>query len=223
MNFSINYVEKATAVLKEAFQLKKYKAMPIVLAIFVGIFMLPLAVASAVLGVLLYVLGYLFSVMVLPVQSVHKLLHDEGQSVKHATQFLVYLVSWGFVFISYVTLSFFIITLTVLYSLFSIFTYLWTLGGFKFHLFATEENIAIEVDGKYNILIPIIFISIIGVLLVIVPLIRSGIFLIENQLPIEMFGTVFKAAFHETDTWRYVIAALYSAILFAPGPKKAEK
>ena len=225
MNFSINFVERATAVLKEAVQLKKYKAMPLVFAIIVGIFMLPVVAVSAILAVLVYVLGYLFSVVSLPLQSLHKLLHEEGQGVKHATQFLVYLVSWGFVFTAYASLTFLMVTLTVLYSLFSIFTYLWTLGGFKFHLFATEEDIAVEVDGKYNILIPIIFIAIMGALLLVVPLVTSVVFLIKEKpdITFKLLVNLFKMKLHETDNLRFLVSVVYSAIMFAPLPKKTEK
>lgn len=225
MNFSINFVEKATAVLKEAIQLKKYKAMPLALAIPVGILMLPLVIASAIFAALVFVLGYLFSVVALPVQSLHKLMHDEGQNVKHATQFLVYLLSWGFIFATYASLTFFMVTLTVLYSLFSIFTYLWTLGGFKFHLFATDEDIAVDVNEKYNILIPIIFIAAMAILLIIVPLINSVTFLIEYKpdITFKLLTELFKFKMHETDTLRFLVSAAYSAILFAPLPKKKEK
>jgi len=225
MNFSINFVERATAVLKEAVQLKKYKAMPLVFAIIVGIFMLPVVAVSAILAALVYVLGYLFSVVSLPLQSLHKLLHEEGQSVKHATQFLVYLVSWSFVFTAYAFLTFLMVTLTVLYSLFSIFTYLWTLGGFKFHLFATEEDIAVEVDGKYNILIPIIFIAIMGVLLLVVPLVTSVVFLIKEKpdITFKLLVNLFKLKLHETDNLRFLVSVVYSAIMFAPLPKKTEE
>ena len=225
MNFSINFVEKATAVLKEAIQLKKYKAMPLVLAIFVGIFMLPVAIISAVFAALVYVLGYLFSVVSLPVQSLHKLMHDEGQNVKTATQFLVYLFSWGFIFTTYASLTFLMIALTVLYSLFAIFTYLWTLGGLKFHLFATEEDIAVEVNGKYNNLIPIIFVATMGALLIIVPLITSIVFLIQEKpdITFKLLTNLFMAKLHETDNLRFWVSVAYSAIMFAPLPKKNEE
>lgn len=225
MDFSINFVDKATAVLKEAIKLKKYKAMPLVLAIFVGIFMIPVAIASAACAALVYVLGYLFSVVSLPVQSLHKLLHDEGQQVKHGTQLVVYLLSWGFIFTTYATLTFFLVTLTVLYSLFSIFTYLWTLGGFKFHLFTKEEDIAVEVSGKYNNLIPIIFIAAMGALLIVVPLITSIVFLIQQKpdITFKLLVNLFKMKLHETDNLRFFVSILYSAIMFAPGPKKIEE
>ena len=226
MDFSINFMDRATAVLKEAFGLKKYKAMPLVLAIFVGIFMLPLVAISFACAALVYVLGYLFSVVSLPVQSLHKLLHDEGQSVRHGSQVVVYLVSWGFVFGAYALLTFFLITLTVLYSVFSIFTYLWSLGGFKFHLFAKEEDISIEVNGKYHVLIPVIFVAAMGTLLLILPMINTVAFVIDNEIKgmtFELLTDILKMKLHETDNLRLLISAVYSAVLFAPNPKKIEK
>lgn len=226
MDFSINFMSRVSAVLKEATLLKKYKAMPLVLAIFVGIFMLPLVLTSLVCAGMLYLLGYLFSVVSLPVQSLHKLLKEEGQSVQHGAQVAIYLVSWGFVFGAYAALSFFLVTLTVLYSLFSIITYLWTLGGFKFHLFAKEEDISVEVSGKYNTLIPVIFIVIMGVLLLIVPLIGTISTVVDfgmKNIPFKTLTNIFKYKLHETNTLRFLVSAVYSAIVFAPGPKKTEE
>ena len=225
MNFSINFIERVTAVLKEAIQLKKYRAMPLYFAIPVGVFMLPVALIAAVLTALIYVLGYLFSVIYLPIESLYKLLHAEGQEVKHGTQVVVYFLSWSFVFGAYVALTTFLITLTVLYTLFSIFTYLWTLGGFKFHLFAAEEEIAIEVKGKYNDLIPIIFIAAMTALLIFVPLVSEIVLLIKEKpdITFKLLVNLFKAKMHGTDNLRFVVSVLYSAIVFANGPKKIEK
>lgn len=225
MDFSINFMERATVVLKEAALLKKYKAMPLALAILVGIFMLPLVLASVFFAVPIYVLGYLFSVVSLPVQSLHKLLREEGQGVQHGTQAVVYLLSWGFVFGMYATLTFFLVALTVLYSVFSIVTYLWTLGGFKFHLFAKEEDISVEVNGKYKVIIPAIFLAVMGVLLIVVPLIETLSFVSELKLELtfKLWLDIFKMQMHKTDSLRLWISALYSAILFAPNPKKIEE
>ena len=43
------------------------------------------------------------------------------------------------------------VVLTVLFSVFTILTYICTLGGFKFHVLASDEDISIEVDEKYAI------------------------------------------------------------------------
>lgn len=226
MDFSINFMCRVSAVLKEACLLKKYKAMPVALAIIVGIFMLPLILASLICAGVLYLLGYLFSVVSLPVQSLHKLLKEEGQSVQHGAQVAIYLVSWGFVFSAYAALSFFLVFLTVLYSLFSVLTYLWTLGGFKFHLFAKDEDISVEVDGKYNTLIPVIFVAVMGFLLLIVPLygtISTLIDLSAMNIPFKTITAIFRAKMLGTNTIRFLFSAAYSAIVFAPGPKKMEE
>lgn len=225
MDFSVNFMERTTVVLKEAFLLKKYKAMPLALAILVGIFMLPVILASSVCALFVYVLGYLFSVVSLPVQNLYKILHQEGQSVKHGTQVVIYLVSWSMVFFGYAALSVFMITLTILYSLFSILTYLWTLGGFRFHVFAKDEDISVQVDSNYHVAIPAIFVCVMGILLLVVPMINTISFLIdiEMELSLELFTDVFKMMLHRTDNLRFLVSLLYSAVLFAPNPKKTEK
>ena len=223
MDFSINFLQKATVVLTEAKKLKKYKAMPLALAIIVGIFMLPIAIAAAVCAAIVYVLGYLFTVVSLPVQKLHKLLRDEGQGVQHATQFIIYFLSWAFVFSAYAMLSFFLIVLTVLYSVFSILTYICTLGGFKFHVFTSEEDIAIEVDEKYATAIPVIYIVCMAVLLIVVPLLKTFSLILEYdylKMTFKMLVKLFKTQVSATSNWRLFFSFIYSAIIFAPNPKK---
>ena len=222
MDFSVNFMEKATAVLNEAFALKKYKAMPLVLAIIVGIFMLPFAVAGMLLAAALYVMGYLFSIVSLPVQSLHKLLKEEGASVGHATQFIIYFLSWSFVFTAYALLTFFMVSLTVLYSVFSIITYIWTLGGFKFHVLTSEEDISIQVNGKYAVSVPVIFVVVMAVLLIVVPLLKTVITIDDYQLEVDFedFMNIFKYQMASVSNWRILFSALYAAFIFAPQPKK---
>ena len=227
MDFTVNFMQCTTAVWKEAIKLKKYKAMPLGLAIPTGVLMLPVAAASVIAAVLIYVLGYLFSVVSLPTQKLHKLLHDEGQSVKHASQFILYFLSWGFVFSAYAALSFFMIILTVLYTVFAILAYLWTLGGFKFHVFAKEEDISVEVEGKYPIWMPIAFIAVMGALILILPLIKT--IDISTDFPkgmegaFKLFMQVYKAQILSLNSWRFLFSAVYAAVIFAPFPQKKEE
>ena len=222
MDFSVNFMQRTSAVLTEAFQLKKYKAMPVALAVLVGIFMLPLVLAGLVCAGMLYALGYLFSIVSLPVQSLHKLLREEGQNVAHATQFIIYFLSWTFVFSCYALLTFFMIYLTVLYTVFSLLTYLWTLGGFKFHAFAKEEDISVEVTGKYANALPAIFLVIMAVLLIVLPLYETVSTIVEFELDMKFddFVDLFEYQVNAYTGWRILAAALYSAFVFAPNPKK---
>lgn len=224
MNFSVNFMDRTSAVIKEALLLKKYKAMPLVLAIIVGIFMLPLILVSAVLAVSLYIFGYLFSIVSLPIDRLYKILHNEGQSVQHATQFIIYFLSWAFIFSAYAMLSFLMIVLTVTYSLFSIVSYIWTLGGFKFHLFASEEDISVEVEGKYNILIPAIYVGVAAVLLLILPLIQTISTTVHYpSVSGDLFFKIYEARIVAGRGLRILFAAIYSLVAFAPNPKKEIK
>lgn len=227
MNFSVNFMEKANLVLKEALKLKKYKAMPKVLAILTAIFMLPLIVAGYIFAGFVFIFGYLYNVASQPVQALHNLLQEEGQKVKHGTQVVVYFLSWATVFGAYVALAFLRISLTIQYTIFSILTYLWTLGGFKFHAFVTDEDISIEVNDNYKLWVPVAFVSVMGVLLILVPAINTISFFIENnetvQFTLKALWNVFKMKLHATDNIRNVFAALYSAIVFTQLPKKTEE
>jgi len=226
MDFSANFTERAKAVLKEVLQLKKYKAMPKFLAVLVGIFMLPLIVGSFVCAGLVFISGYLYSVISLPVQSLHKLLKDEGKEVKHGTQVVIYFLSWGLVFGAYALLSLLLISLTILYTVFAFLSYLWTLGGLKFHAFAAEQDLSVQVEGKYKTWVPVVFVAVMAALLVLVPAVKTVIFFVENdyiKLTAKALWEVFKVRMHDTDRLRLLVSALYSAFVFAPLPKKAEK
>ena len=146
--------------------------------------------------------------------------------MKHGTQVVVYFLSWGLVFGAYAALSLLLISLTVQYTVFAILTYLWTLGGFKFHAFATEEDISIEVDGKYKSWVPAIFVVVMGTLLVLIPAIKTIAFFVENdyvKLTAKALWTMFKYKMHATENYRLWFSALYSAFVFAQFPKKTEK
>lgn len=227
MDFTVNFMQRTSAVWKEAVKLKKYKAMPLGLSIATGVLMLPVAAASVIVTALIYVLGYLFSVVSLPTQRLHKLLHDEGQSVKHASQFVLYFISWSFIFGAYAALSFFMIILTILYTVFVIMTYLWTLGGFKFHVFANDEDIAVDVAGKYPIWIPIAYLAVMGFLIILLPLIKAvGVamdFPKGMDGAFKIFMQIYKSQILSLNNWRFLFSVIYSAVVFAPFPKKKEE
>ena len=118
-------------------------------------------------------------------------------------------------------LSFLLIVLTVMYSLFSILCYIWTLGGFKFHLFASEEDIAIEVEGKYNILVPVVYVSVAAALLLILPLFQTISTVADYpKVTSEFFFQIYELRIAAGRGLRMLFAAVYSLIIFAPNPKK---
>ena len=219
--FEIDFVGKMTTLLKEAFKFKKYKAMKPVFAVFTGIFMLPFVIASFALTISLSVLSFWFTLISSPVKTIHALVHDEGQTVKHATQMIVYLISWPLIFAIYAMMSILVLMIIPTYTLFMFFTYIWSLGGFKFHLFANYEgDIAIEVNGEYNYL-PSIFIAVATVVLVLVPFVEGLIFYVDlykDYLEENFWDLFFATKYLKYVGIHMVFTIFYTLIAFAPRP-----
>lgn len=223
MDITANYMQNVTAVIKECQKLKKYKAMHLAFAIVIGVLMLPLAIAAVFFAVALYVLGYIYSVISTPTQKLHELLRNEGRELKHASQFIIYFLSWGFVFGAYAVLFGFAVALNILYTLFAILAYVATLGGFKFHAFVGKENISVDVEGKYHIAVLIVFIAVMGVLLVLLPFIKCLDFcadLPKGVLTFKGFFQIWWSQIVAGGNLRAIFSGIYSAFVFAPLPRK---
>lgn len=216
--FQIDFLGKMAALLKEAFKFKKYRAMHPALAVFTGIFMLPMVAVSFVVTALLTVLCFAFAVLSSPVKYLHGIVNNEGKEVKHATQTAIYLISWPVVFALYLVMSALLVAILPVYALLSIILYAWTLGGFKFHLFPNEaDDISIEVTKRYFVL-PLIFV-ILSALVAIGCIVNGSVVFaklwmkyLEKWFPLVFFGP--NGLF-----WTYVgghtaFAFLYSIIGF---------
>ena len=160
MNFlNVDFAKGTTALFKEAFKFKKYKAMPIFFAIVVGICQIGFALASFVVAGLIYVVNFLKKLLMLPVEYMHSIVRGEKDEVKAGAQTVIYLISWPVIFLAYLSLTFLVVALNVFYILLSLVTFVWTLGGFRFHLLLSEaDDIEKTVEGKYNKTVLILFI-----------------------------------------------------------------
>ena len=226
MQFTTDYLEKTTALFKEAILLKKYKAMPVALAILVGIVMLPFALMTAIGALFLYGISYIFKIVVLPIEQLHKLLHTEGQSVQHATQFIMYFLSWSFIFSAYTMFCFMSVITTILYSFCSIATYIWSLGGIKFHVFPNKDDISVSVEGQYNIILPVILLIGVAVLMLIVPLIQAIGYSAEigfEYIKFDMFLDLYKLKMVGMQGISLLFTAVYTVVALALRPTKAPK
>jgi hypothetical protein len=218
----IDFLAKISTLLKEIFKFKKYKAMHPALAVFTGILMLPFVVASfAVIGAYAC-LAFTFAIISSPVKYLHEILFAEGQKIKHLSQGIIYLISWPLVFAWYVVVSGYYIVLNLLYAVISILAFIWSLGGFKFHLFPQcAEDISIEVQGRYKVL-PAVYVIVALIVLVLIP-IGHGIGL-YNVLWLEYWEDQFTEIFFSTHYPPYIyvhilFSILYSLIGFARFPK----
>ena len=225
MTFFVDYLTRTTALLKEAFTLKKYKAMPIVLAIFTGLIELPFFLLTLPLLLTLYVCGFIFKVISTIIEHLHDVVRRAGGEVKHATQFIIYFLSWGFIFFLYVLASALLLVLTVSYALAALLTYVWTLGGFKFHFFADEsEELSTEVQSTYHVLLPLILLLGAILLLVIVPLVCTLIEILPmyiGDITVEKVLDVFLLGVGKMKNFHLLFTLLYTAIVLCPHPKAA--
>lgn len=129
---------------REFFKFKKYKRMHPALAVFAGIALIPFAVLYFVLLGLLFVEVIFFTLIEAPIRALHKIVRDEGKEVKHATQAVVYFLSWGILFFFYVIYAFISFFIFVGYFFLQLFGYIASLAGYKFHITYLEENIEVE-------------------------------------------------------------------------------
>jgi len=224
--FEINFLEKMKILLTEAFKFKKYKAMSPVLAVFTGILMLPFVVASFAATAFFASLAFTFAVVSAPVKYLHEIVRVEGKEVKHATQCTVYLISWPVVFFLYLIMSFILLLLLPTYALLSFLLYVWSLGGFKFHLLLNQvDDISIEVTGKYRYL-PVVFVIIGSLLVLLIPLVHGVIHYIDlykDYMERLFFATFFGGIYPIYIGIHSGFAMLYSLIGFARHPKATEK
>lgn len=223
--FEIDFLAKLTTLLKEAFKFKKYKAMSPVLAVFTGLLMLPIVVASFSVAASFAVLGFVFSVISAPVKYLHEIVRVEGKEVKHATQFIVYFLSWPTVFGLYVAMSFLLVLLLPTYALLSFLLYVWSLGGFKFHLLLNKvDDISIEVNGTYKLL-PIVFVIIGGMVVFLIPLVHGIVYYVDlyQDFMERLFApTFFGGIYLVYLSLHNAFATLYSLIGFARHPKETK-
>lgn len=223
--FDVKYLDATTALLKEAFTFKKYKAMSIPCAILSGILVLPFVAFSFILAFFTYIFSFFFEIAKSPLDFLHGIVHKEGQDVKHGTQVIVYLISWPTISFLYVLLSLSLILLSILYALLACFTYIWSFGGFKFHLFIKDaQNIAINVKGNYRALWIVLFVVIGFVLALGLPIFRIIFELIDMDIAFKnitwnLLKEMFKFFFFDTFNWYILFTALWSLIFLCPKPE----
>ena len=169
---------------------------------------------------------YIYFIISSPTRKLHELLRNEGKELKHASQFIIYFLSWGFVFGAYALHFGFAVLMNILYTVFAILAYIATLGGFKFHAFVTEEDISVEVDGEYNLAVVLAYIGAMLILIFIFPFFKGiGVCseLPKGVLTFKMFFKIWGEQIVAAGSLRTVFSAIYSAFVFAPLPKKKEE
>ena len=163
----MKFFETANRLAKEVFSLKRYAKMPKALAVFVGIFLAPFFVGFIFALGALFIASILFAIMQAPLDYLHRVLREEGDRVKTATQVVVYFFSWPFVFFLYIWYALLTLFIYIAYFVSVCFGYIISLGGIFFHVDPFYEKIGKEVEREpnYKIYIPVIHVAVCATLL----------------------------------------------------------
>lgn len=81
-------------LLREAFSFKKYKALPLPIAIIIGILLFPIWLIAAFCVGAYLLCEVVVSLLDYPVECFHDLVRNEGKEVKAATQVFIYIFGW---------------------------------------------------------------------------------------------------------------------------------
>lgn len=144
------FYDRFIRLLNEFLEFKRYKKMPLILRIFVSICLTPFFLLFFIFFLISLLQSWIFIIIETPIRMLHEIVTKEGEKVKHATQFIIYFISWPFIFLFYISYAFMTLTLAILYVFTSIFGYVASLGGYKFHVSAHTESIEKDFyESKY--------------------------------------------------------------------------
>ena len=235
---NVDFSKGMTTLLKESFKFKKYKALHPFFAVVVGLCQLPYVLISFLTAAAIYVFDFIVGVLAYPFEQVHGLIRREKDEVRGAAEAVIYFLSWPFLFLFYIILTFMTFVLNVLYVVAALTTFIWSLGGFKFHLFLSRAgDIKKDVKGKYSHAVSIVFTVIVGVLFILLPIIlglitfatKGGDVYVLDPLtqqlilnPYNDFGFCLGEAFIVGIAVCSVFSLLYTLIAYAPFPRVKE-
>ena len=154
----MSFFKQGQRLLHEFFKFKKYKSMHPALAVFSGIFLLFPAILFF-FGIAFYFIGAIFfDLMKSPVEFLHTILRNEKKDNHPAPQCVIYWFAWPVVFTIYAFMAMFTLLINVQYFLAQVAGYIASMGGYRFHLLPTEENIEIGEFVPVNTGVQVVYI-----------------------------------------------------------------
>ena len=137
-----------TNTIKEFFQFKQFKRIPLALAIIAGILLSPFLIIFTSMIPIFYIFDFVIRLIAAPSDYLTKCIRNEGNS--NAVKCVVYLVGYPMVFIFKIAISFVYIEVFVLYFFFQLFGFIYGCGGIKFqpYIFDASMDCSRHLKGK---------------------------------------------------------------------------
>lgn len=136
MNYNL-LVKGLFAEAKRGLQFKDI-SLPYKILLIIGLS--PLIVLTFSCALSFYVLLFFYRGLSSPLEYLHQIVKNEGQEVRHATQFIIYWIAFPFIFLLYIIQAFFTVVFYFMWFELMLYTYLVTLGGVKWQPFLMDAN-----------------------------------------------------------------------------------
>lgn len=137
-------------LIREAFSFKKYKALPLPLAIIIGIFLLPVWATAFSFAALFYVAAAILAICDFPVETLLAFVRREAKEVNEITQVFVYFFGWPLILFFKVFAILCKIFNYVVYFVATVFFFIASLCGveFDFKMEKNDRNLVAEEKNK---------------------------------------------------------------------------
>ena len=191
----MNYYEHIKRLNAQIFAFTNYKKLNLPLKILCGIATLPFSITCLIVLGLYYLLLVLYYCIKSPLDYLHGFVKNEGQEVKHATQFIIYFIAFPVIFIANIILSL-ISCLFFIYNLFiNIYGYLATLGGINYIPFLFDDKVRNDDEIKTMNFIPTIIYGAINLVLFIASIFFVAIDYLHISFILFIVSIVFSSIF----------------------------
>lgn len=137
-----------TNTIKEFFEFKQFKRIPVGLAIVAGILLSPFLLAVIFMIPAFYILQFCYKIVAAPADFLLQSIREESDNT--VVKAVVYFVGYPFVFLMKIALSVFSVEFFVMYFFFMLFAWIYGCGGIKFQpfIFEATTDCSAHLEGK---------------------------------------------------------------------------
>ena len=142
------FMRVITNTIKEFFEFKQFKRIPVGLAVVAGILLSPFLLAVIFMIPAFYILQFCYKIVAAPADFLLKSIREESDNT--VVKAVVYFVGYPFVFLMKIALSVFSVEFFVMYFFFMLFAWIYGCGGIKFQpfIFEATTDCSAHLEGK---------------------------------------------------------------------------
>lgn len=142
------FMRVITNTIKEFFEFKQFKRIPVGLAVVAGILLSPFLLAVIFMIPAFYILQFCYKIVAAPADFLLQNIREESDNT--VVKAVVYFVGYPVVFLMKIALSVFSVEFFVMYFFFMLFAWIYGCGGIKFQpfIFEATTDCSAHLEGK---------------------------------------------------------------------------